>query len=94
MGVLSSVPGWMTSIGWVGAILIAAGLILGLHDIGQRRPSRVADLGWVLGIAGGVALSTFIGALTVLFLARGASRVIDSRATSGSERTESADAQR
>jgi hypothetical protein len=94
MGVLNAVPAWMSWIGWAGAILIAAGLILGLHDIGQRRPSRVADAGWFLGVAGGVALSTFIGALTVMFLAQGVSRVLESRATPDAERADSADAQR
>lgn len=47
---------------WCGLILIVSGLVLTWHGIGQRRPSRVADMGSVVVAMGFVLV---IGPLLV-----------------------------
>jgi hypothetical protein len=45
-----SVVPW--SLCWVGCITLIGGLVLALHGIGQRNPSRVADGGMLIGALG------------------------------------------
>ncbi len=63
------------SVVWLGLVLVICGVTLALHGVGQRRPSRVADVGGAVVVSGAVLTLGTLLANGIVMLAKAFSAV-------------------